>query len=100
MPYAKGTIDFNHFKYSVCACRFMFAFRNRFEYQSNTYHPDRYSNLFLNAYINRHVHVEYLKMIVPLADGIFFYIVFTPIIVSEYDQEIPQSQTADNPVAP
>ena len=23
-----------------------------------------------------------------------------PIIVSEYDQEIPQSQTADNPVAP
>ena len=32
----------------------------------------------------------------------FFYIVLTPIskIVSEYDQEIPQSQTADNPVAP
>ena len=24
---------------------------------------DRYSNLFLNAYINRHVHTEYLKMI-------------------------------------
>ena len=24
---------------------------------------DRYSNLFLNAYINRHVHAEYLKMI-------------------------------------
>ena len=23
-------------------------------------HPDRYSNLFLNAYINRHVHAEYL----------------------------------------
>ena len=23
----------------------------------------RYSNLFLNAYINRHVHAEYLKMI-------------------------------------
>ena len=23
MPYAKGTIDFNHFKYSVCAWRFM-----------------------------------------------------------------------------
>ena len=22
-----------------------------------------YSNLFLNAYINRHVHAEYLKMI-------------------------------------
>ena len=26
-----------------------------------TYHPDWYSNLFLNAYINRHVHSEYLK---------------------------------------
>ena len=24
----------------------------------------------------------------------------SPKIVSEYDQEIPQSQTADNPVAP
>ena len=24
---------------------------------------DRYSNLFLNAYINRHEHTEYLKMI-------------------------------------
>ena len=24
---------------------------------------DRYSNLFLNAYINRHAHSEYLKMI-------------------------------------
>ena len=23
-------------------------------------HPDRYSNLFLNAYINRHLHAEYL----------------------------------------
>ena len=23
---------------------------------SSTDHPDRYSNLFLNAYINRHVH--------------------------------------------
>ena len=25
--------------------------------------PDRYSNLFLNAYIIRHVHAKYLKMI-------------------------------------
>ena len=24
---------------------------------------DRYSNLFINAYINHHVHAEYLKMI-------------------------------------
>ena len=30
---------------------------------SSTDHPDRYSNLFLNAYKNRHVHAEYLKMI-------------------------------------
>ena len=30
---------------------------------SSTDHPDRYSNLFLNAYINRHTHTEYLKMI-------------------------------------
>ena len=30
---------------------------------SSTDHLDRYSNLFLNAYINRHVHAEYLKMI-------------------------------------
>ena len=29
----------------------------------STNHPDRYSNLFLNAYINRHAHTEYLKMI-------------------------------------
>ena len=30
---------------------------------SSTDHLDRYSNLFLNAYINRHLHAEYLKMI-------------------------------------
>ena len=30
---------------------------------SSTDHPDRYSNLFLNAYTNRHVHAKYLKMI-------------------------------------
>ena len=29
----------------------------------STDHPDWYSNLFLNAYINRHVHAKYLKMI-------------------------------------
>ena len=28
-----------------------------------TYPTDGYSNLFLNTYINRHVHAEYLKMI-------------------------------------
>ena len=30
---------------------------------SSTDHPDRYSNLFLNAYINCHAHTECLKMI-------------------------------------
>ena len=29
---------------------------------SRTDHSDLYSNLFLNAYINRHVHAEYLKV--------------------------------------
>ena len=49
---------------------------------SSTDHPDRYSNLFLNAYINRHVHTEYLKMIEVYSHfGIWhvFYIVLTPI---------------------
>ena len=30
---------------------------------SSTDLDDRYSNLFLNAYINHHTHTEYLKMI-------------------------------------
>ena len=30
---------------------------------SSTDHPDRYSSLFLNAFINRHVHAESLKMV-------------------------------------
>ena len=30
----------------------------------------------------------------------YFDITFAPKIVSAYDQEIPQSQIADNPVAP
>ena len=30
---------------------------------SSTDHPDRYSNLFLNAYINHQAHTEYLKMV-------------------------------------
>ena len=30
---------------------------------SSTDLDDRYSNLFLNAYINRHAHTEYLKVI-------------------------------------
>ena len=31
------------------------------EIDSSTDLDDRYSNLFLNAYINRHAHTEYLK---------------------------------------
>ena len=33
------------------------------EIKKMTYPPVRYSNLFLNGYINRHVHAEYSKMI-------------------------------------
>ena len=43
---------------------------------------DRYSNLFLNAYINRHAHTEYLKMIEvysPLGIWHVFYILLIPI---------------------
>ena len=41
----------------------------------------------------------YLSSYSPLNEG-HFSILTNPKIVSEYDQEIPQSQTADNPVAP
>ena len=46
---------------------------------------DRYSNLFLNAYINRHAHTEYLKMIEvysPFGIWHVFYIVLKPISTS------------------
>ena len=33
------------------------------EIDLSTDHPDRYSNIFLNAYINRHAHAGYLTMI-------------------------------------
>ena len=49
---------------------------------SSTDLDDRYSNLFLNAYINRHVHAEYLKLIKfysPLGIRHVFDIVLTPI---------------------
>ena len=52
---------------------------------SSTDHLDRYSNLFLNAYINRNAHTEYLKwlkFIVLVAYGMFFYIVLTPISIT------------------
>ena len=60
MSYAQRTIELDHFKYLVCAWRFIYT---HLGIDSSTDHPDRYSNLFLNAYINRHVHAEYLKMI-------------------------------------
>ena len=60
MPYAKRAIDLNHF-FSIQyvhgdLCKHLGI-------NSSTDHPDRYSNLLLNAYINRHVHSKYLKMI-------------------------------------
>ena len=51
------------FKYSVCVHGDL---RKHLGIDSSTDHPDWYSNLFLNAYINRHVHAEYLKMIFSL----------------------------------
>ena len=49
---------------------------------SSTDLDDWYSNLFLNAYINRHAHTEYLKMIEvysPLGILHVFYILLTAI---------------------
>ena len=60
MPYANGTIDFNHF----LSIQYVHGdLCKHLGIESRTDHPDRYSNLFLNAFINRHVHTEYLKMI-------------------------------------
>ena len=49
---------------------------------SSTDLDDRYLNLFLNAYINRHAHTEYLNMIEVyshLGIGMLFYTLLTPI---------------------
>ena len=50
---------------------------------SSTDLDDRYWNLFLNAYINRHVHAEYLKMIEVFSPlgiwHVFLYIINTNI---------------------
>ena len=60
MSYAKGTIFFNNFlsiQYvhdDLC---------KHLGIDSSTDHSNRYSNLFLNAKINRHVHAKYLKLI-------------------------------------
>ena len=67
---------------------------NRFEYRSNTYHPDPYSNLFLNAYINRHVYADYLNIIKfysPFGiQHVFLYSINTNIyhILSKYRQYV------------
>ena len=56
MPYAKGTVDFNHFFIQYVhgdLCKHLGI-------DSSTDHSDRYSILFLNAYIKRHVHAVYL----------------------------------------
>ena len=55
MPSTKGTIELDHFKYwhahgDLC---------KHLGIDSSTDPDDRYSNLFLNAYINRHAHTEY-----------------------------------------
>ena len=50
---------------------------NRLGIDSSTDLDDRYLNLFLNAYINRHAHTEYLKMILfysPLGTWHVFFI--------------------------
>ena len=48
--------------------------------------------------------VDSLLIVTPIWDSVivlcFVVRYFVSKIVSEYDQEIPQSQTADNPVAP
>ena len=60
MPYAYRTIDFNHF----LSIQYVHGdLCKHLGIDSSTDHPDRYSILFLNAHINRHVHAEYLKLI-------------------------------------
>ena len=56
MHMPKGLYNYIIFKYQYVygdLCRHLGI-------DSSTDHPDLYSNLFLNAYINRHVHAEYL----------------------------------------
>ena len=60
MPYASRTIELVHF----LSIQYVHGYLcKHLGIDSSTDHPDRYSNLFLNAYINSHVHAEYLKMI-------------------------------------
>ena len=57
MPYVLRTIDLDH----LCIRHAHGDLCKHLGIDSSTNHPDRYSNLFLNAYINRHAHTEYFK---------------------------------------
>ena len=48
----------------------------------------------------RYMYQTYIKIIPPTFQSAIFFTLHVPKIVSEYYQEIPQSQTADNPVVP
>ena len=66
MPYALRTIELDHFKHIRSFLSIQYVHGDLCKYlgiDSSTHHPDRYSNLFLNAYINRYVHAKNLKMI-------------------------------------
>ena len=54
------------------------------EIDSSTDHPDRYSNLFLNAYINRHVHAKYLKMIYFYSPLGIWHVFSTALLINAY----------------
>ena len=51
---------------------------------SSTDHLDRYSNLFLNAYINRHAHTEYLKMTLFYSPLGMWHVFIYSIIINIY----------------
>ena len=50
-----GVVDIQYVHGDLCTCKHLGI-------DSSTDLDDRYSNLFLNAYINRYVHAEYLKI--------------------------------------
>ena len=56
------------------------------------------------SFINRtYLLISFVNKIfcgISVVNKIYLWNIFLTKIVSEYDQEIPQSQTADNPVAP
>ena len=56
MPYALRTIELDHF---VSIWHAHGHLCKHLGIDSSTDHPDRYSNLFVNAYINRRAHTEY-----------------------------------------